>query len=30
LHLRDIGLTKVQAIAESRRRAWDVPQHWRG
>ncbi|MFN6924491.1 MAG: DUF1127 domain-containing protein [Tabrizicola sp.] len=27
--LRDIGLTRDQAEAESRRRAWDVPAHWK-
>lgn len=27
--LQDIGLTKAQALAESRRAAWDVPAHWR-
>jgi uncharacterized protein YjiS (DUF1127 family) len=28
--LQDIGLTREEATAESRRAAWDVPQHWRG
>ena len=28
--LRDIGLTREDAIAEARRRLWDVPTHWRG
>ncbi|WP_136645024.1 DUF1127 domain-containing protein [Tabrizicola sp. YIM 78059] len=27
--LRDIGLTRDQAEAEARRRAWDVPLHWK-
>lgn len=27
--LRDIGLTKDEAIAESQRAVWDVPHHWR-
>jgi uncharacterized protein YjiS (DUF1127 family) len=29
-HLRDIGLTYDQAQAESQRKLWDVPGHWRG
>ncbi|GGA13077.1 DUF1127 domain-containing protein [Neptunicoccus cionae] len=26
--LRDIGLTRAEAGAEARRRAWDAPNHW--
>ena len=26
--LRDIGLTRGQAAAESERSGWDVPDHW--
>lgn len=28
--LRDIGLTREDALAEARRPIWDVPTHWRG
>lgn len=28
--LRDLGLTRNQADAESRRPIWDVPTDWRG
>ncbi|MFN3971895.1 MAG: DUF1127 domain-containing protein [Gemmobacter sp.] len=28
--LRDIGLSRAEAEAESRRALWDVPDHWRG
>lgn len=28
--LRDIGLTRDQADAESIRPIWDVPPHWKG
>lgn len=28
--LRDIGLTREDALAEARRAVWDVPTHWRG
>ncbi len=27
--LRDIGLTRAQALAEADRRAWDAPSHWK-
>ena len=27
--LRDIGLTREEVAAESRRVVWDVPQNWR-
>lgn len=27
--LRDIGLTRAQALAESRRPVWDAPESWR-
>lgn len=27
--LRDIGLTRDQAITEAARPVWDVPDHWR-
>lgn len=27
--LNDIGVTREEATAESRRWAWDVPDHWR-
>ena len=27
--LRDIGLTRDQALRESRRPRWDAPRHWR-
>jgi uncharacterized protein YjiS (DUF1127 family) len=26
--LRDIGITRAQAVNESSRPVWDVPQHW--
>jgi uncharacterized protein YjiS (DUF1127 family) len=26
--LRDIGITSAQAAAESKKPAWDVPNHW--
>ena len=26
--LRDLGLTRGQALAEAQRPVWDVPQHW--
>ena len=26
--LRDIGITRAQALAEAARPAWDVPAHW--
>jgi len=26
--LRDIGVTRAEAEAESRKAAWDVPDHW--
>lgn len=28
--LRDIGLTRAQAIAEAERPSWDAPCHWKG
>ena len=28
--LRDIGLTRSQALAEAERGIWDAPSHWRG
>ena len=28
--LRDIGLTRAQALAEAERGIWDAPSHWRG
>jgi uncharacterized protein YjiS (DUF1127 family) len=28
--LRDIGITREQAMAEALRPVWDVPAHWRG
>lgn len=28
--LRDIGLTRDDALAEAQRPLWDAPQHWRG
>ncbi|MCC5971014.1 MAG: DUF1127 domain-containing protein [Pararhodobacter sp.] len=27
--LRDIGLTRSQAMTEARRPFWDAPRHWR-
>jgi len=27
--LNDMGITREEAIAESRRFGWDVPMHWR-
>ncbi|MBE9639743.1 DUF1127 domain-containing protein [Salipiger mangrovisoli] len=27
--LRDLGLTKAEAIDEARRGFWDAPNHWR-
>lgn len=27
--LRDLGLTRDQALAEAARPVWDVPPHWR-
>jgi len=27
--LKDIGITRAEALAESRRPVWDVPAHWR-
>jgi len=26
--LRDIGLTRAQALQEAQRRFWDAPRHW--
>lgn len=28
--LRDIGLTRAQAVQEASRPFWDAPRHWRG
>ena len=28
--LRDIGLTRSEAVAEASRPAWDAPAHWKG
>lgn len=28
--LRDIGLTRTEAMAETSRAAWDAPSHWMG
>ncbi|KPQ08201.1 MAG: putative conserved small protein [Rhodobacteraceae bacterium HLUCCA12] len=28
--LRDIGLTRGQALFEAERPIWDAPRHWRG
>lgn len=28
--LRDIGLTRTQAVQEASRPFWDAPRHWRG
>jgi uncharacterized protein YjiS (DUF1127 family) len=28
--LRDIGITREQAMAEAESSVWDVPNHWRG
>lgn len=28
--LRDIGLTRAEAISEADRAPWDAPAHWRG
>jgi len=28
--LRDIGLTRGQALTEAARPFWDAPRHWRG
>ncbi len=28
--LRDIGLTRDEAVSESERPAWDAPLHWKG
>ena len=28
--LRDIGLTRAQAMAEAERPSWDAPRHWKG
>ncbi|WP_137110362.1 DUF1127 domain-containing protein [Rhodobacter sp. SY28-1] len=28
--LRDIGLTREEALAEAERRGWDAPSHWKG
>jgi uncharacterized protein YjiS (DUF1127 family) len=28
--LRDIGITREQAVAEAGKPVWDVPNHWRG
>jgi hypothetical protein len=28
--LRDIGLTRAEALAEAERGAWDAPAHWKG
>ncbi|MCX7889240.1 MAG: DUF1127 domain-containing protein [Rhodobacteraceae bacterium] len=28
--LRDIGLTRHEALSEARRPAWDAPDHWHG
>jgi uncharacterized protein YjiS (DUF1127 family) len=28
--LRDIGLTREEALAEAERPAWDAPSHWKG
>jgi len=27
--LRDIGLTRPEALTESERASWDVPRHWK-
>ncbi|MFO1201684.1 MAG: DUF1127 domain-containing protein [Tabrizicola sp.] len=27
--LRDIGLSRSQALAEAERRGWDAPSHWK-
>jgi uncharacterized protein YjiS (DUF1127 family) len=28
--LRDIGLTRAEALAEAERASWDAPSHWKG
>lgn len=28
--LRDVGLTRPEAVAEAKRPAWDAPAHWHG
>lgn len=28
--LRDIGVTRAEAMAEADRAAWNAPSHWRG
>ncbi len=28
--LRDIGLTRSEALAEAQRPAWNAPPHWKG
>ena len=28
--LRDIGITRAEAMAEASRPAWDAPSHWMG
>jgi uncharacterized protein YjiS (DUF1127 family) len=28
--LRDIGLTRTEALAEANRQGWDAPLHWKG
>lgn len=28
--LRDIGLTRAEALSEADRAPWDAPAHWRG
>ena len=28
--LRDIGLTRSEALAEAQRGAWNAPSHWKG
>ncbi|MES2914445.1 MAG: DUF1127 domain-containing protein [Pseudomonadota bacterium] len=28
--LRDIGVTRDQAVAEASRTPWDAPSHWKG
>ena len=27
--LRDLGISRADALAEARRRPWDAPKHWR-
>jgi len=28
--LRDIGVTRSEALQEANRQVWDAPRHWRG